>query len=115
MNNPIRHLADCMAELTLCLVEAEREKAKAEDRADQWYENWKRADEEMKDLRRQLAAETAEHAELREKLQHFIDNQGEHHDRPDGSDAWNTAVKALYRSIGCPESIVDPEGGADEC
>lgn len=69
---PIEILSDALASMTERALEAERERDSAKKRADEWYQSWKRKDEEAKELQTMLSAEIKGHGKTKAELEEAV-------------------------------------------
>lgn len=74
-NHPVRLLTNLLSDLIIRLSETERELKEARKSSDDWYENWKRKDAQLKETEAKLAAEIEAHQKLKDKLNEYIEKQ----------------------------------------
>ena len=73
----LKKLPDALAEMTALCIETEHKRAEAEKRADEWYNNFLRKDQELRHAKDRLVIEMKEHKKLREKAGCYMDSPGE--------------------------------------
>lgn len=71
--NPIRALAELLAETTERAMKLEMEAEEAKADALNWFQNWKASEARAEDLDAKLAKELEEHAQTKKALQGLLD------------------------------------------
>ena len=70
--NPINLLTDALANMTLVAMEAERERADAIARGDEWYKHYQNKDATLKETQTMLAREIQAHKKTKMELEEAI-------------------------------------------
>lgn len=69
----IEKLAQSMADMTLCAIETERQRAAEKKNADDWYKLYKDRDDKLKEAHSKLADEIREHAKTKAALDEALE------------------------------------------
>ena len=70
--NPINLLTEALANMTLCAMEAERERDDAIARGDEWYKHYQTKDANLKETQTMLAKEIQAHKKTKMELEEAI-------------------------------------------
>lgn len=72
--SPIDLMADMLATMATRATEAEHQLEEVKKSSDEWYRNWQRKDEQLKETEAKLAAEIEEHQSTRQALREAMTN-----------------------------------------
>ena len=71
--SPVERLTDALADMSILAIEMEQERDEARDRENEWYQNYLRKSEQLKETERLLAIEMEEHRKTKQAFREAVE------------------------------------------